>query len=151
MHKIHCAVDPSAVRALIRRALKAKESGSLIHRLDCVLMIAEGRQRSEDVSDCFGVGKRSVQRWVHAAYVSGIDDLLDHRRNGRWPSLTPQQASATDRDLKCLPAAFGYSDLRWTGKRLILHLDRCFGIKISVRTCQRIIARNTRVVAVAPP
>ena len=141
MHKTQSAMDPSALRELIRRALRAKMSGPLIHRLDCVLMIAEGCCVQE-VAGWFGVSERSLQRWVHAACVNAIDDLVDHHRDGRRPTLTSQQASAIDRDLKSLPAAFGYPELRWNGKRLALHLDRCFGIQIGVRSCQRIIARS---------
>lgn len=149
MHKIQCAMDPSRVRDLLRLALAATQGGSLIRRLDCVLMIVEGHSVQE-VSDWFGVGKRSVQRWVHAAYVSGIDGLRDQHHGGRRPILTPEQVLAAHLDLKSLPDACDMSDLRWTGKRLALHLDRSMGIKISVRTCQRLIARSRRDGLTAP-
>ena len=141
MHKVQDIKDPSWVRDLVRAALAGKQSALLVHRLDCVLLIAEGRSVQE-VAHWFGVGKRSVQRWVHAAYLSGIDGLIQHRHEGRLPCLSPEQAHATCRDLMASPGASGYPDLRWTGKRLALHLHRCFGIKISERTCQRIIARS---------
>ena len=143
MHRTRIASDASALRELIRFALKAKMSGSLIHRLDCVLMLAEGHC-VQAVADWFGVSERSLQRWARAACVSAISNLTDHSREGRPPILTSLQALAIRCDLKSSPAAFGYSDIRWTGKRLALHLNRCYGIQIGVRSCQRIISRSDR-------
>lgn len=148
MHKIQHINDPSWVRDLIRVALAEKQSALLMHRLDCVLLITEGRSVQE-VAHWFGVGERSVQRWVHAAYLSGIDGLIQQRHDGRPRCLSPEQENAICRDLMASPGACGYPDLRWTGKRLALHLHRCFQIKIGERTCQRIIARSRGGIAAA--
>lgn len=147
MHKVQHIKDPSSVRDLIRVALAEKQSALLLHRLDCVLLIAEGRSVQE-VAHWFGVSKRSVQRWVHAAYLSGIDGLIQHCHDGRPPCLSPEQAHAIRRDLMAPPGACGYPDLRWTGKRLAWHLHRCYGLKISERSSQRIIARSRGGIAV---
>ncbi len=141
MHKFRQAKDPSIVGDLIRAALAGGQGALLMHRLDVALLVAKGRSVDE-VADWFGIGRRSVQRWVHEAYLHGMDGLKEHRRDGRPPSLTLEQAMTTFRDLMSSPGAFGYPDRRWTGKRLALHLERCVGITISVRTCQRIIARS---------
>ena len=133
--------DGSAVHDMIRVALAMGPSACLMHRLDCVLLIAEGRSVSE-VADWFGVGKRSVQRWVHAADASGIDGLLEHRKGGRPASLSHEQGQSLSRDLLASPSAFGYRDRQWSGKRLALHLEERYAIKISVRTCQRMVSRS---------
>lgn len=98
MHKIQHINDPSWVRDLIRVALAEKQSALLMHRLDCVLLITEGRSVQE-VAHWFGVGERSVQRWVHAAYLSGIDGLIQQRHDGRPRCLSPEQENAICRDL----------------------------------------------------
>lgn len=149
MHKLRHPSDPTAIRGLICAALAAEQGAPLMHRLDCVLLVALGRS-PEEVAAWFGVGKRSVQRWMHDVDVSGIGGLVKHRHKGRLPSLTLDQAQGTCRDLTSPPSSFGYPDLRWTGKRLALHLHGCYGIAISVRTSQRIIARSRCAEAAAP-
>lgn len=143
MHKFDHHKDASVVRDLIGVALVGDSGAVLMHRLHCVLLVAEGRSVDE-VANWFGVGRRTVQRWVHEAYLHGIDGLTAHRHDGRPPSLTLERTTAICRDLMSSPGAFGYPGARWTGKRLALHLDRCFGMVVSVRTCQRIIARSFR-------
>ena len=44
--------------------------------------------------------------------------------------------------LQAPPIAQGYPERRWTGKRLVLHLARLYGLDLSVRSCQRLIAGN---------
>ena len=140
MHK-SAQVDASVVRGLIQLALATDRSGHLLHRLDCVLMVAQGRRCSE-VADWIGVDRRTIERWVHAAYVSGIDGLVEVHAGGRPATFTPAQMQSVWPDLQASPRAFGYPELQWTGKRLALHLARHHGITMSVRTCQRLIARQ---------
>lgn len=141
MHSLRSAKDESAVRAMISAALAGSESACLMHRLDCVLLVFEGRSLRE-VADWFGVGKRSVQRWVHAVYERGLDGLRDHRKGGRPSKLTCEREQAVRRDLQVTPGVCGYPGLQWTGKRLAMHLDKRYAVEVSVRTCQRMIARS---------
>ena len=129
-------------------ALASSEAACLMHRLDCVLLVAGGRSAHE-VAQWLGVGERSVQRWIRAVGTSGVAGLVEHHRGGRPPTLTPAQMQTIKRDLQAKPGDFGYPDSRWTGKRLALHLDRCHAIGTSVRHCQRMIA-DSRSGAVVP-
>lgn len=129
------------MREMIRTALARAESGRLLHRLDCVLLVAEGRSLCE-VADWFDVDRRTIQRWVHAAYSEGIDGLVEHHNGGRPSKLTSEQEQSIWLVLQASPNAYGYSDRQWTGKRLALHLDKHHAVTMSVRTCQRMIARS---------
>lgn len=142
MSHVHVSKDISALREMICVVLASGEAARLMHRLDCVLLVAEGRSTHE-VAQWLGVGERSVQRWIRAAGTSGIEGLLEHHCGGRPPALTPAQMQTIKRDLQATPGDFGYPDRRWTGKRLALHLDRCHAIGMSVRHCQRIIADSS--------
>ena len=126
---------------MIQHALATDRSGKLLHRLDCVLMVAQGRPCSE-VADWIGVDRRTIERWVHAAYVSGIDGLVEVHAGGRPAAFTPAQMEGVWPDLQASPRAFGYPESHWTGKRLARHLAKHHGITLSVRTCQRLIARQ---------
>ena len=110
----------------------------MLHRLDCVLLVAEGRSMHE-VADWFAVDQRTIQRWVHAAYASGIAGLAEHHNGGRPAKLTPKQQQSIQLDLQATPMAFGYPARQWTGKRLAFHLERRYAVKISIRSCQRMI------------
>ena len=132
---------PEAVRGMIRAALANAEREHLLHRLHCVLLVAAGRSRSE-VAEWFEVDRRTIQRWVHAAYVLGIEGLIDHHNGGRPATMTCQQLEWIRVDLQASPRASGYPDRAWTGKRLALHLAKCYDLNMSVRSCQRLIARS---------
>lgn len=140
MHK-SAQLDAGVVRGMIQHALATDRSGKLLHRLDCVLMVAQGRSCSE-VADWIGVDRRTIERWVHAAYVNGMDGLVEVHAGGRPATFTPTQMESVWPDLQASPRAFGYPESRWTGKRLAQHLTKRHGITMSVRTCQRLIARQ---------
>ena len=140
MHK-SAQLDASVVRGMIQQALATDRSGKLLHRLDCVLMVAQGHRCSE-VADWIGVDRRTIERWVHAAYVNGIDGLVEVHAGGRPATFTPAQMESVWPVLQASPQAFGYPESQWTGKRLARHLANRHGITMSVRTCQRLIARQ---------
>jgi transposase len=119
-------------------ALAHSNSGRLVHRLVCVLLVAEGRPVKE-VARWLHVNLRSVQRWVHNACVSGVQGLAEGPHVGRPTSLSQQQLQATMQVLHASPQTSGYAEDHWSGKRLALHLERTYGISISVRSCQRLI------------
>lgn len=129
------------VREMIRSALHSARDGRLVHRLDGVLLVAEGHSCSE-VAGWFGVDRRTVERWVHAAGARGVNGLVDHYHGGRPAKLSGAQAQTIRLALLAPPGVYGYADRQWTGKRLALHLTRHFGLDLSVRTCQRLIVRS---------
>lgn len=129
-----------AVRLLIRTALSSTTDTHLMHRLDAVLLVAEGL-RCGAVAGWFGVDRRTVERWVHAAAVAGIDGLAEHRHGGRPPRLTQELMQRLRLDLQGTPASAGRLGRAWSGKRLASHLADRYGVDMSVRNCQRLIAR----------
>lgn len=141
MHKT-CVSNGEQVREMIRRALHSAHDGHLLHRLDGVLLVAEGRSCSE-VANWFGVNRRTIERWVHAADLRGADGLAEHHQHGGRPAkLSATQRLEIGLALLTAPSELGYSERRWTGKRLALHLVRRYRLELSVRSCQRLIACN---------
>lgn len=135
----HQLLQAAYVRWMIQLALKRVRGGELLRRLDAVLLVAEGRTVCE-VAEWFSVNHRTLERWVHAAYLRGVDGLVEHHCGGRPAKLA--QINGIWQDLRSPPNLFGYHDRRWSGKRLALHLDKYYRIKMSVRNCQRIISRS---------
>lgn len=146
MHDPLSAASRSAVRTMISVELGRNEHARLMHRLDCVALFLEGRSFRE-IAEWFGVGKRSIQRWVHTADMKGVEGLLECHKGGRPRKLTCEQEQTIRRDLDGAPGLYGYPDLQWSGKRLVMHLARRHAIEMSVRTCQRMIAGSQADVA----
>jgi transposase len=127
------------VLELIRKALQGGDV-RLLHHLDVVLLVASGRSCCE-VANWFGVNRRTVERWVHAADVQVADGLAkQQQRSGRPPRLSGEQGQEIGLALLAAPCMYGYPERRWTGKRLALHLAVHYGLGLSVRSCQRLIA-----------
>jgi transposase len=132
-------VERARLLQLIHGATATSAAAQAVHRLDCVLLVAEGRSCAE-VAEWFGVDKRTIERWVHAAYAQGIDGLAEHPHGGRPKKLSAAEVQSIWAGLLMPPSACGYQDAEWTGKRLALHIEKCHAIKLSVRSCQRMIA-----------
>ena len=127
-----------AIRAALASALHRSGELRFMHRLDAVLLVSIGHSCYE-VARWFGENVRSVERWVHAYELRGPDGLLDHPPAGRPPQLTPQQFQHLAPELAREPGAFGYPQPRWSGKLLARHVERNYGVHLSLRQCQRLL------------
>lgn len=136
-------LDAGRLRALIRHTQAHHGDAQLLHRLDCVLLVVEG-QNCDAVGRLFGIHRRTVQRWVHDAAALGLQSLKSEPRSGRPKRMAERLRQAVQADLLALPGSFGYAEARWSGKRLAIHLQRCYGVQLGVRSCQRLIAKALR-------
>jgi transposase len=129
------------IRELIRASVKTSCEQHFLHRLHCVLLVAESRSCYE-VARWFGENPRTIQRWVHAFREDGMEGLRAHHAGGRCAKLTDKQMQHLMADLQKLPRVFGYREPEWKGRLLAQHVERNYGITLSVRQCQRIIRDN---------
>ncbi|BBJ24473.1 helix-turn-helix domain-containing protein [Candidatus Nitrotoga sp. AM1P] len=125
-------------------SVKTSYEAHFLHRLHCVLLVAEGRSCYE-VARWLGNNPRTVERWVHALNEHGMAGLRKHHSGGRPTKLVDKQMQRLALDLQKPPRVCGYSEREWNGKLLVLHLEGCYGIKLSIRQCQRIMRRLTDV------
>ena len=130
------------VREVIHASVKTSCESHFLHRLHCVLLVAEGRSCYE-VARWFGEDPRTIERWVHALNEHGIEGLREHHSGGRPTKLADKQMQRLALDLQKPPRVCGYSEREWSGKLLVQHLEGCYGIKLSVRQCQRVMRRLT--------
>ncbi len=103
-----------------------------------MLLVSQGRSCYE-VAHWFDEDPRTVERWVHAFVVGGADGLVDHHHGGRPGRLTGSQLQQLALELALDPRQAGYPQSRWSGKLLALHLERSYGVSVSVRQCQRML------------
>ena len=139
MHRLSLG-SAKSVRELIHASVKASSEQRFLHRLHCVLLIAEGRSCYE-VARWFGENPRTIERWVHAFDEHGVEGLREHHAGGRPTKLSRDQVQRLTLDLQKPPHFSGFPELQWSGKTLGQHLDRRFAIKLSARQCQRMICR----------
>jgi len=132
--------NAQAIREVIQASIKMNCEPQFLHRLHCMLLIAEGRSCCE-VARWFGKHPRTVERWVHALDRHGIEGLRKHHAGGRPAALTGEQAQRLALDLQKPPGVFRYSEREWSGKLLAQHLVANCGIRLSVRQCQRMLRR----------
>ena len=78
-----------------------------------------------------GVTRRSVDRWIEAYRVRGIEGLRRKPPPGRRPKITGDQRKAIVEAALKSPRAFGYLRNEWSVRLLAEHLSRELGIKIS--------------------
>ncbi len=126
------------IRELIRASVKTSCEPHFLHRLHCILLVAESHSCYE-VAQWFGENPRTIQRWVHAFDKNGMEGLRKHYSGGRRTKLADEQMQRLALDLQKPTCVFGYPKRDWGGKLLTQHIEKYYGIKLSVRQCQRII------------
>lgn len=140
MHKLRPPAEDT-IRAALTSALHRSDELRFMHRLDAVLLVSLGHSCYE-VAHWFGENARSIERWVHSYKLHGPDGLHDHPRAGRAAQLTPQQFQHLAPELTGEPCRCGYPQPRWSGKLLAQHLERNYGVHLSLRHCQRLLQNS---------
>ena len=133
-------LNPKHLRTFSRQNQSRDDLARLQHRLDCVLLVAEG-QACDTVGCWFGVDRRTIQRWVHDADVHGLETLAGSHGGGRCSVLDERLRLALGHDLAVSPRQLGYAEACWSGKRLALHLAKAYGVSLGVRSCQRLLVK----------
>ena len=83
-----------------------------------------------------GVSKVTVTDWVKTADEQGFDALRSERRSDRPPKLSTERCAAIDSAIQSDPKSFGFKV--WDGPSLSSYINSAFGVRISVRQCQRL-------------
>jgi transposase len=135
--------NAKSVRELIHASARTSSEQRFLHRLHCVLLIAEGRSCYE-VARWFGEDPRTIERWVHALNLHGMEALREHPAGGRPTKLASEEVQRLALDLQKPPQFSGYPKREWSGKLLTQHLEGSYGVKLSARQCQRMLRRLAR-------
>lgn len=132
--------ERQALASALRDALKLSLEARFLHRLHCVQLVARG-SKPQEVANTFNDDPSSVARWVRHFKEFGVEGLRDDQKSGRPAGLTPDQSQTLQRQLNQSPVAVGYADNSWSGKLLVLHVEKQYGLNLSVRQCQRLLRR----------
>lgn len=136
MRKLEIA-NAEVMRLAIQQEIQRSEESRYDHRLHGLLLITAGHS-CQQVAEWFGENRRTVQRWVRTFEQFGLDGLREGERPGRPRSLTPEQWTTLEQDLRQGPESFGLAGHLWDGRLLSEHLLRHYEIQLGVRQCQRV-------------
>lgn len=76
--------------AELRQLAKQSKDANRSRRLLSLAAVREGMDRAE-AAKMGGMDRQTLRDWVHRFNAEGPEGLLDHRREGRKPQLTPAQ------------------------------------------------------------
>ena len=91
--------NAQAIREVMQASVKMNCEPQFLHRLHCTLLIAEGRSCCE-VARWFGKHPRTIERWVHALDLHGLEGLRDRHAGGRPAKLAGETARRLALDLQ---------------------------------------------------
>lgn len=128
------------VAAQIEDEISAKPEGRFYHRIHLMLLMTQG-MTCEAVANLYKRPLRTVQRWVKQLNDGGLDALRDGNRSGRPTRLNAKQIAELQGDLAGSPQHFSFSQGFWDGPLLAHHIETKYGIKLSVRQCQRLFRK----------
>lgn len=131
--------DPALALAALRQKFKRSPESRLEHRLHCVLLVAAG-QSCSDVATVFDDDPRTIQRWVRRFGLQGVEGLHEMTRPGRPATLSAAQMLDLEHVLGSAPHALGYMAETWRSDLLRAEVTRRFGVVLSRRQCQRLLA-----------
>ena len=136
MHKLEIKT-PAAVQAALRHEGEHSPQLRFVHRLHCLVLVGTGRS-CYDVAEVFGDDPRSVERWVREFQQHGIEGLRERPHPGRPATLADAQMRQLALALLSVPRGLGYTVDLWNNKLLRAEILRRFGVKMSLRHCQRL-------------
>lgn len=134
-------LNPGELRAALRVAEHGLIDARFLHRLHAVLLVSLDCS-CQQVAGWFGDDARSVQRWSLACEQGGIEGLRNHHAGGRPGRLPPTEQVQLMLDLSREPVSLGFTQTRWSGKLVALHLEHSFGVSLSQRRCQSLLRQQ---------
>ena len=129
--------DAAIMEDLIRDEIHRNDESKYDHRLHGLLLVARGHTCSS-VADLLGHSVKTIENWVNRFNKGGFNSLMDDPHTGRPPTLSKNQLSEIDKDIRLDPQSLGYSQNLWNGKLLSHHIFNKFEVHLSVRQCQRL-------------
>ncbi len=129
--------DAETFIAAIHDELARTPQGRYFHRLHVVLSVLQGAS-TYDAAHVYGHSPRTVQYWVHRLLDQGLAGLGERPRPGRPRRLTARAEARVRQELEQAPRALGYDQTLWDGPLLAHHIEAHYGVRYSVRHCQRL-------------
>ena len=117
-----------------RRELAAEYQDARFHddldkclRIQGLLLVSRGN-REKDVAEVIGVGRRTLQDWIHRYRVRGIPGLTKGPFPGSKSGLSDEQKAELSRIIAAGPQEAGLDTGVWTTKIIVKLVRDLFGV-----------------------
>lgn len=117
-----------------RRNLADQYQGARFHedldmclRIQALLLVSQGN-RERDVAQIMGVGRRTLQDWIHRYRAKGIPGLAKGPFKGAKPRLTDEQKAELSRIIAAGPMEAGLDTGVWTTPIIVKLVRDLFGV-----------------------
>ena len=96
-------------------------------RIQALLLVSQGH-RERDVAQVIGVGRRTLQDWIHRYRVKGIPGLAKGPFKGARSRLTDEQKAELSRIIAAGPQEAGLDTGVWTTPIIVKLVRDLFGV-----------------------
>ena len=107
-------------------------------RIQGLLLVNRGF-RERDAADIIGVGRRTLQDWIHRYRNSGMDGLIKGPFPGRKPKLSDAEKSELAEIIAAGPEAAGYDTGVWIAPIVAELVEKRYGVSYSSSQIARIL------------
>lgn len=125
----------------VEKAQKTGSSPQVRQRATGIRLLHMGKKPAE-VAELLNVTVSTVYEWHKRWRTRGIAGLEDEPRCGRPQLATAEYCTKLAGLLECDPQELGYAFTVWTLDRLIAHLEKETGIRLSDETLRNVLERN---------
>jgi transposase len=129
--------QPALAKKILLRELNRNGESKFDLRLVALLLLANGISTFR-TARILAIHQTTVQRWAKNFNDNGTSGLKDETRPGR-PSTIPSRVKASlEEDFLKSPAQNGHDAMTWTGRLVVQHLRKKYGMRIGIRQSQRL-------------
>jgi transposase len=107
-------------------------------RIQGLLLVHRG-QRETDAAETIGVGRRTLQDWIHRYRKRGVSGLVKGPYPGGKPKLSEEQKSDLSAIIAAGPEASGFDSGVWTAPMVIKLVKDRYGVSYSSSQMARIL------------
>ena len=138
MIRIHLPTDELSC---LQHTFRTTQDRRLRDRAQIVLLAQRNRSH-QDIAADLGISTRSVQRWLNAYLVHGLEGLRPRQAPGAKPKLTTDLAPLLQQWVIDGPLQQGLDRANWTYAELADHLYKTKGIRVQKSAMQVFCSRN---------
>jgi transposase len=120
------------------RVAKARKDLDMCLRIQGLRLVHRGL-RETDAADTIGVGRRTLQDWIHRYRDRGISGLIKGPYPGGKPRLSQKQKSDLARIIEAGPEASGFDTGVWIAPMVVKLVKDRYGVCYSSSQISRIL------------
>lgn len=129
---------------IIERAIKNHDDQRVRQRATMIRMLHLG-QKPQEIAELLSIQPGKVYYWHQRWREEGIEGLADRPRSGRPQAADGQYRHLLAQVIEQDPHDLGYAFTVWDSKRLIAHLEKETGVRVTERTFLNILAEEEYV------